>query len=135
MSERAETYGILYDEAVHNWPLIRLALWGCMPYNANVATVPGEAAEIAQAEFAANPRHFPGQLIVDHALSIPSLAGLIVIRSHPEMFGPEIRAARDAGVDLEVWTIETPGRARGFHVAQAPTFELDPPEREVRWLG
>lgn len=101
-------FAILYDEYVRSYPLIRHALWCCTPAGADIWCNDGRAVELIERDFDHYPRSLTGSFGHGPLESLPTnaISFLIVIRWHPEMFGPQIRAARRAGVEIEVITIE-----------------------------
>lgn len=107
---------ILYDELVRSEPLIRYVLWHHTFAGAALWCNASDAAETVLGEFQVYPWVFDAPFTIGPREDFcpDGLELLIVLRSHPEMFGLEIRAARAAGAQLDIITIETiAGQAGG----------------------
>lgn len=111
-----EKVGILYDSEVSHYPIVSQVMWWTRA-GVQFLIQPTEYDLDLDLSVAANWQTFPDIIrstvappVFVEAMPLDELVGLIIIRSHPEMFGPEIRAfsKRETDLGIEVWTIEQP---------------------------
>lgn len=107
--------GMLYDTRVMNHPIVGQVMWWYAT-GAQFLIRTTDPEPQLEKYIAAEWKRFPEfcQAVAEppqfvDQLPLEELDGLIVIRSHPEMFGPQIMAVRYRNPDLgvDVWTIET----------------------------
>lgn len=110
--------GLLYDPNLSNYPLVTNALWwqptAVTRYilNAEIGDEPVLVASLhATADLIQRVTRLPLDIVVcsESMIPIDTLDGLLVFRSHPEMFGPEIHAfrqRREAVLSCEIYTVE-----------------------------
>jgi len=110
----AETWAILYDHRVNDFTLLTDAMFGRVPVRCDLLVAMDPDTSFPDAytwvmgkygEY----RHSLGDIAWCSTLQVENalfLNGMIVIRSHPEMFGPAIRHAQRLGIQCDVVTVE-----------------------------
>lgn len=117
------TVAILYDRHVHAWPLIRYVVWCGIPAEADMLVTDDEAHTVIAEVIQKNPRIPWGRLELVDTVRPDAYDELIVLRSHPEMFGAEIREARAADRPVQLITVE--------RIPDGPCWICDPANEET----